>query len=763
MPSRSAFDHMQSRLILIFLVLAVLIGLAGFLYYDFQKQHIKDNIEDELSAIADLKVNQIAEWRKERLKEATSIARNTIVTLEVRRFLRDAALPGADEAVRHWLNGLAEFADYRSVLLVDTWGNVRLSSSGARNIHAHEALPSIREALRTGKAVLSDFHKVSAVDFLHLDLVAPLFAGHGDRGVPVGAVLILLHPEEFLYPLIQSWPGASKSAETLLIRVEKDEIVYLNELRHQKGTALSLRKPLTKNMMPLLMARQGKPGVFEGVDYREVPVLAAARPVPETPWFLVAKIDREEIYAPLRDQARLVAVVIALLIAAAGLSINLWWRQRNAEYARMQYEAEVKRENLSRQYEHLARYVNDIILLIDPEGRIVEANDRAVAAYGHDREELVRMTVRDIRAPEKRDELSSQLDEVRKQKGLIFETIHIRKDGSRFPVEVSARIIDVGGRGYFQNIVRDISERKQAERALIESEERYKRLVESVTDYIYTVEVAQGRVVRTTHGPGCVTVTGYTPEDYHADPDLWFRMIFEEDRPAVLDHANRILSGGPVVAFEHRIIHKDGSLRWVRNTPVPRFDREGRLTTYDGLITDITRLKLLENQLRQAQKMEAVGQLAGGISHDFNNILTAIIGYANLVMMKLPAGDPARAFVDAILSSAERAAHLTSDLLTFSRKQIINLTPVSVNSIIRRVEKLLVRVIGEDIVFRTRLSAKDYTVLADSIQIEHVLMNLATNARDAMPNGGTLTIGTDIYELGEDFVRANSYGKPGTY
>jgi PAS domain S-box-containing protein len=287
--------------------------------------------------------------------------------------------------------------------------------------------------------------------------------------------------------------------------------------------------------------------------------------------------------------------------------------------------------------------------------------------------------------------------------------------------------------------------------------------VESVTDYIYTVEVKNGSPVRTIHGPGCVTVTGYTPEDYRADPDLWHRMIFEEDRPAVLNQASKVLTGTPVAPFEHRIIHKDGSLRWVRNAPVPRFGRDGGLVAYDGLITDITSLKLLENQLRQAQKMEAVGQLAGGIAHDFNNILTAIIGYANLLMMKLPEDDPGRAYVDPIIQSAERAAHLTSNLLAFSRKQIINLKPVSVNDIIRRVEKLLVRVIGEDIAFRTRLSSDDHAVLADSIQIEHVLMNLATNARDAMPDGGTLVVETDAYELGEEFVRAHSYGKPGRY
>jgi PAS domain S-box-containing protein len=179
---------------------------------------------------------------------------------------------------------------------------------------------------------------------------------------------------------------------------------------------------------------------------------------------------------------------------------------------------------------------------------------------------------------------------------------------------------------------------------------RFKRLVESVTDYIYTVKVEKGRGVATVHGPGCVTVTGYSPEEYHADPDLWYRMIFEEDRDAILKKTHEILSGSAVAPFEHRILHKNGTIRWVKNTPVPRFDTEGRLLDYDGLITDITPLKHLEAQLGQAQKMEAVGQLAGGIAHDFNNILTAIIGYGNLILMKLPAGDAVSPFVSQILA-----------------------------------------------------------------------------------------------------------------
>jgi signal transduction histidine kinase/CheY-like chemotaxis protein len=210
-------------------------------------------------------------------------------------------------------------------------------------------------------------------------------------------------------------------------------------------------------------------------------------------------------------------------------------------------------------------------------------------------------------------------------------------------------------------------------------------------------------------------------------------------------------------------VHKNGLLRWIRNTPVPRFNGKGELVDYDGLISNITPLKQLEAQLRQAQKMEAVGQLAGGIAHDFNNILTAIIGYGNLLRMKLPQDGPLCTYVEQILVSSERAANLTHSLLAFSRKQIIDLKAIDINAVIIRVERLLQRLIGEDIEFKTVLASGSLPVLADSVQMEQVLMNLATNARDAMPNGGLLLIETSLFEMGEEFQRTHAYGKPGSY
>src|SRR5574341_722316 len=182
-----------------------------------------------------------------------------------------------------------------------------------------------------------------------------------------------------------------------------------------------------------------------------------------------------------------------------------------------------------------------------------------------------------------------------------------------------------------------------------------------------------------------------------------------------------------------------------------------------GIIRDISARKRLEDQLRQAQKMEAVGQLAGGIAHDFNNILSAIIGYGHLLQKHMKADDSQRMNIEHILEAADRAAHLTHSLLAFSRKQLINPRPVDLNKVIQRVHAFLRRIIGEDIELKTVFRQQAVTVNADSGQLEQIFMNLATNARDAMPRGGAFTIETETLRLNEAFIHAHGYGDPGIY
>ncbi|MBI5142175.1 MAG: response regulator [Nitrospirae bacterium] len=176
-----------------------------------------------------------------------------------------------------------------------------------------------------------------------------------------------------------------------------------------------------------------------------------------------------------------------------------------------------------------------------------------------------------------------------------------------------------------------------------------------------------------------------------------------------------------------------------------------------------TEKEALEDQLRHSQKMEAVGTLAGGIAHDFNNMLNVIMGYGELMRMRLKEDDPGHSYLQEILKAGERAAQLTRGLLAFSRKQVLSMRPENVNAIIEGFRKMLSRIIGEDINLRISLSDDDTTVMADSSQIEQVLMNLAANARDAMPHGGALTIKTETAFIDRAFVHAHGYGKPGRY
>ena len=295
------------------------------------------------------------------------------------------------------------------------------------------------------------------------------------------------------------------------------------------------------------------------------------------------------------------------------------------------------------------------------------------------------------------------------------------------------------------------------------SEERYRRITETITDFVFTVAIQDGRPSPTVYGPGCVAVTGYSPEDMANDSRLWLRMIVPEDREAFLEQTLRVLTGEQVEPLELRIVHKDGRVRWVRNTLVPQYGPAGSLVSYDGLIQDITEPYLLQEQLAAAQKMEAVGRLAGGLAHDFNNLLTVIRGFAELHLAEHAPGDPGRSDVLEIERAAERAAQLTRGLLAFSRRADAHSAPLDLAAVVRDAGALLRRLVGEDIIVHLDARAKVPCVLADRVQIEEVLLNLVANARDAMPGGGTLNIAVKPVRLSKTFVRSHPGAQTGRH
>jgi len=297
---------------------------------------------------------------------------------------------------------------------------------------------------------------------------------------------------------------------------------------------------------------------------------------------------------------------------------------------------------------------------------------------------------------------------------------------------------------------------RRREATLRESEKKFRMLADTTAAAIFIYRDTTFLSVNATSQK----MTGYSQEEL-LGMNFW-DVVHPDHQAMVRQRAAARLRGENVISrYEFKIVTKLGEERWVDITS-GIIEFEGRRAAL-GTAYDVTDRKKLEDQVRQSQKIEAVGQLAGGVAHDFNNILTAIIGYGNIIKMKLPERDPLHSYVEQILMSAERAAHLTKGLLAFSRKQVIQPYPVKIDDIITGVGSLLTRLIGEDIELNMELGCGETAILADPGQIDQVLMNLATNARDAMPDGGALTITTDCVELDRGFINTHGFGAAGSY
>lgn len=372
--------------------------------------------------------------------------------------------------------------------------------------------------------------------------------------------------------------------------------------------------------------------------------------------------------------------------------------------------------------------------------QILAVNDAAISHYGWSRSEFLKMTIRDVRPRSDVPYLAPLLSGVRRGRTVVPGVIrHVRKDGSLLEVEVTSHGLTWQDRDARLVLITDVTEhaRNRAEQA------RLATIIESSDDAIVSMD-ADATIV--TWNRGAERMFGYTHREIVGTSML--ELIPEERRTEESGLLARAYAGEAVPHLESERIHRNGSRIPVAIALSTLPDAAGTAVGVSAIIRDMSTRRVLEEQLRQAQRMEAVGRLAGGIAHDFNNLLTAIEGHTGFILDDLPGDHPSRADAEEIRAAVKRASSLTRQLLAFGRKQVMQLRVVDAAAVVNDVQRLLRRVIGEDIELVTR-SAGNANVRADPGQLEQVLLNLAVNARDAMPQGGVLVVNSRVVPVSE--------------
>jgi len=424
------------------------------------------------------------------------------------------------------------------------------------------------------------------------------------------------------------------------------------------------------------------------------------------------------------------------------------------------HKAEEELRGSEARFRTLVEQAADAIFVHGRDGRFTDVNRRACESLGYPREELLQLSVFDIDEERTLENTQRVWDQIQQGQHLTLRGRQKRKDGSTFPVEVRLGSYLENGEILYLALARDMSERECREEQIRETSRRLELATTSAGFGVWDLDVAAGTLV---WNERMFELYGVSPGDFDGTRAFWSACLHPGDRDRVLAAGNAALEGSQDFDVEFRVVAADGKVKTLKGEAVVVRDAQGCALRMIGLNRDITRQRSLEAQLLQAQKMEAVGRLAGGVAHDFNNNLTVILGYAELSKLVQLSGATYHEYLDQIIKAAEHSRDITQQLLAFSRNEIIAPRQVDLNQLIRQTEKTLSRLIGEDVCLNMTTPEGIWPVLIDPAQVNQIIINLAVNARDAMPVGGTLSIETRNLRIDEVYCLSSPEAVPGEY
>jgi PAS domain S-box-containing protein len=874
--------------VILFLALTVVIIIIGYAYYLSEKNNIQYAQEAHLRIIANLKAEQLIRWREERIDDARAIAAGPLYLINYEKWLNTGKKNDEQKKllIKRLMVAQTSFK-YHSIAILDNNGKINLSTNGINSATGDCVSNHLQETIKSRKIIFGDLYFCPHSHKILVDVLAPLIVHAETKNSNLGVLRLTIDPNEYLYPMLQSWPALSNTSETLLVRMEGDNVVYLNELRHKKGTALSLQIPVSEQKLPVAMAIRGQEGIVNGYDYRGVAVLGFIKHIPDSNWYMIVKTDYSEVFSPLNRIILLLIIMAFLLIALFGALIRSIFILQNRRYYDKLYTSETElKQALDALKESEFKYRNFFDLSNDGmtiyrNDKVINCNVAAAKMYRFSVEKIIGSHFWNF-LPEYQPDGTLSIEAGKgpvrlalKGKPNVSEFRFLRGDGTTFDGEVTINSIVLNNERYYQTIVRDITERKKEEEAIKESELKYRTLFEMSHDgmTIYrndkiidtnqamlkmfrinsdhvigdeawrflpeyqpdgklSVEIAKEALRFVTHnepltreytflrGDGTTFVGEVTISSAVLNEDRYYQTIIrditerkqaeetirlsEEKYRSLLDNSSEailladtqgnIIEGNKkaeelfgyslpeLLKLRVRDIHPPTELKLIKNIfdqittdgygsvdDTAILKKNGEIIPVDitagiiensgvkviqGIFRDITERKLaveesqrLVERLQRSEKMESLGMLAGGVAHDLNNVLGIIVGYSELLLHETNIEAPFRKRIENILNSSERATAIVQDLLTLARRGVQTRKVLNLNTIIHDYlsspEFLKLSSYHIHAKVKTDLESELLNISGSPIHLTKTLMNLISNAAEAMPKGGTITVQTE--------------------
>lgn len=602
-------DFFRLYLRVFLLVSALVCTASAFFIYQYHRS-IVQRTSSALTGVVDMKLAQVVRWRQERSALARQLAENPLTVRAIAALADDPSNQSLRIALKQWGESMQRSYDLEGFYLFDALMRPLIVSGSGDDDAGLYAEEMLGQALRARSLIFDDFHSHERTKGIELDLYVPLGLPGNARTEPVAGAILRSDPSRYLYPMLQTWPGESASAEVQLVKSDGAHVVFLNDLRHKKNAALAYSFDVTDEDMPEVKAVKGFEGVTSGRDYRGSPVIAAVRKVPGSPWFLIVKIDRAEIRHSTYSMAVSVALIDAMLLLMVGLF--LWFNAKRHAVPRLPVAESVadmpgvQLKNASEEnYQAIFNAVNDCIFIHDLRtGDIVDVNARTIEMWGYSAEELKHLGTNLLGSGEE-PYTAERAKEWIKRAVLagpqLFEWESKNKAGGKFWVEVSLRCTTINGHDRVLAVVRDIAERRKAEAGLRESEDRNRQLVE--LSPVGIVIHADGKILFANtaalriFGADSLSRLQDTPVLERIHPD--FRHIAAERIKATMQ------ADAPVPLIEEKFLRLDGTAVDVEVISVPFLYQNRK--AIQSVFSDVTeRKKAIEEHRRSEERYRAI-------------------------------------------------------------------------------------------------------------------------------------------------------------